>query len=416
MATWTESAFTDPGMVFYRSYASGGNVYNKTSDDNFNDDYLDTERWSISQSGVTITETGNRLRFRIASGSGDKTATATNTVVLAGDFDYQVDYDASSVPVFTAGHYNMFLIAASGANWVSIDFEGREDGLSWDYSLYSHVGLLTSSSIGWAKTGKLRLSRSGSTTTARYYSLGSWKTLGTTTDLGTGNVTISIRARSYYGYISASNLDCYFDNFQRNSGSYYLPGAYVISYDNNFGANEIWGIGTVSGTGLSGSPSILIKALASSSAISSASVIAEPTYKTNATDWSGGSMPNGNSHARWGIWFVPNSNYTSAPTITSVALDYNPALILTSVSDTITLSDDISASIGGSTILGESVPMAELITTELIPPQTNLARKKLYLHKRSKFITISGLNTGLNSRVNFKGFELFFKNKRVCKL
>ena len=423
MSNWNESLFSDPGMVFYRSYASAGTIFNKNADDNFNDNLFDTERWTDAHQPYTsISETGSKSQHTLTTGTTVQRASyLVNSVVLVGDFNYQVDFDCSAWANPSSGSINQNIaVTDSSGNYVVVLF-GKSSSGAKTYQVHDTTGGPVGSIATSDNSGKLNIRRVGTNISGYYWNGSAWVLIATSSTarhhIGTNNCGIRIYAHTQSGTNIGTNKVSTFDNFQRNSGSYYLPNAYALSYDKDFGSGQLWGIGTVSGTGLSGSPSILIKALSGASAISNAAVTSEATSKTNITDWSGGSMPDGLQHARWGLFFYPDAGYLTAPTITEVDLAYmgmeaGPAVI----NDSLTLNDDVSVSFPDFASIGESLSPMEEVTATLTPPTTELGRKKYYLHKRSKFITFSGIDGEINHKVTFKGFELFMKPKRACKL
>jgi len=414
MSNWLESTFVDPGMVFYRSYASGGTIYNKTFSDDFSTDNIvpsgDNIWTKVIGPGSIVNVSGGVL--------------VTEHIGPTGG-DANVYYNLPT-PTYGVVQVDVKRENTSGVFWEPI--WGGSGGLGHNYWIFEQyrndvprctIRIVSSSgavlwstlagmNLGGATWHTIKVTSTSTTTRFQVTDIG----YDVTAPFGTKMNKITLGHIHWAGNVSVGQW-----KYNNLITSFYLPNAYALSYDKNFGSGQLWGIGTVSGTGLSGSPHILIKSLSANSVISDALMTSEPTSKTNITDWSGGSMPDGLQHARWGIWFYPDAGYLTAPTITEVDLAYTgmeagPAVI----DDSLTLNDDVSVSFPDFASIGESLSPMEEVTATLTPPTTELGRIKYYLHKRSKFITFSGIDGEINHKVTFKGFELFMKNKRACKL
>lgn len=154
--------------------------------DDFNSSSLDPNLWSVDLwgTGLSVQPTNGRLEITFpAAASGDFLMAQVNCEIdLEGDFDAQVDFQLLDWPA--ANGLNVSL--ATGVNFMlsrySYDF--------WDQEGY----LLNHGGIMWSvpaleTTGKLRLTRTGTTMEAFFWRDNAWQSLGRYTDLSFGGRT-----------------------------------------------------------------------------------------------------------------------------------------------------------------------------------------------------------------------------------
>lgn len=177
-----------------------------------NGDPPDPGKWTIDAGDPEIQ--GNKLRHSVSS-----TANAERMLtrfVVQGDFDIQVDFDLITYPA--SNGYN-FAIQARTADDERVSMG---TGYDVDHRRYISQEFVTSWSTVQETTtadtsGKLRLVRSGSTLTFYTWNGASWDSRGTSTVLGTDDVSLWLVSATWNNNPTAT---CDFDNFTINSADY----------------------------------------------------------------------------------------------------------------------------------------------------------------------------------------------------
>ena len=169
-----------------------------------NGDPPDEMKWSGAGGDVTIQ--GNKIRGASVGGVDQR---IRGKPILSGDFDFQIDFDVIAGPA-TNGWMGGIGIKAPNADQFYI-YRGYRDGshryTTWEtgspWSAFSNTG---------DTSGKLRMTRVGSTAYAYYWSGTDWTELRTFA-IGTDDLTFHIDTDSFTGNPTVT-MD--YDNFQIN--------------------------------------------------------------------------------------------------------------------------------------------------------------------------------------------------------
>jgi hypothetical protein len=227
------SNLTFSGSGTYNLPATGGGAagYWKMEDINPNDDFastINTSRWTP---GGTASIVSGRLKLQGGTALGGS-ANVASTWRLKGDFDLQVDYDASSQPVPSSGNIQTVLVVRGTiSNYYVIQQKypaGTHDYTAWTTQTNGSFG---TSSVNQS-SGKFRLARSGSNITAYFWGGSSWTTLGSITNADTTDM--EILNYTYNNAALSSTSIAYFDNFTVNSGQRIIDS----SINSNSGSNQ----------------------------------------------------------------------------------------------------------------------------------------------------------------------------------
>lgn len=171
--------------------------------------------WSIDRYKWYWTQNANSSYMRYENGKLKINFTSNYVRMAAmwglkGDFDLQWDFDCTGATHVNGWYYGISLEAASGNNFsVWRCYNGADryrtnmNGSSIDYATSDH-------------TGKIRMTRSGSTMTAYYWDGDQWQQLRQVTDHANDFNIVYIDAQTW---ISLPNPTVYMDNFQINSGT-----------------------------------------------------------------------------------------------------------------------------------------------------------------------------------------------------
>lgn len=138
---------------------------------------------------------------------------------LTGDFDIQVDFGLDATPSPDTGwSFGLFITGLQGDPFgqATYAYMDREIASRGPYRASTYNG--GASQGGSADlSGKLRMARTGSSLVMYYWNGSSWTTLRTDASYGTSNAYVCLFARMN---TSGDNMDCNFDNFVLNSGSF----------------------------------------------------------------------------------------------------------------------------------------------------------------------------------------------------
>ncbi|MFA5106076.1 MAG: LamG domain-containing protein [Candidatus Micrarchaeia archaeon] len=201
----TNYSFYDPSLVGMWSFEEG------TLSDNFNAAPVSASRWNVSPSASISSS-----RLMTATGTGSwENAGVTSKYPLSGDYDMQMDFDASGWGT-PATQWNAFFGIITPLDAVVCYYSKSSDGTkryySWDQTAGSSLGGTATLSD---TSGKIRITRVGSNVSCYYYNSG-W-------------ILYASRASSNfagdtYPYLMTGNRDSgqavttYFDNFIVSKG------------------------------------------------------------------------------------------------------------------------------------------------------------------------------------------------------
>ena len=210
---------------FLNKFLSGKITGNVVSTDGF-DNSIDVNKWSqVSLARPASIQSGKLQAVGTADdySNSESGVTSSGKWKLSGDFDIQVDYDATIMPD-TTGKTSSF--AAVAGIWLA----GPTNNYLWSitklqnnnyqYLVWSNQAGVYKSSAG-TSSGKLRITRTGNIIKVYSWSGSSWAEYGSITSADTGDMTVSLKV---YDNVVTGNAQgiipqAYFDNFIINSGS-----------------------------------------------------------------------------------------------------------------------------------------------------------------------------------------------------
>jgi len=206
----------------------------------------DPTKWLDGGGGGAGQIQSNKLRLSVGSGS-TQSKNYYGTYKLQGDFDVQVDYDIILGPS-TQNWFFSLSISTDEPSWTNKNranlyrqYSGahRFEWQTYDVSYHTEANPTNS-----ATSGKLRITRVGSTWTAYYDVGGGWVSLGASAFLNkTGPVIIRIRLENYTPNEPAVTFDL--DNFIVNNGT--VIWGNNESYVSNFPNSKKFAITTADG-------------------------------------------------------------------------------------------------------------------------------------------------------------------------
>jgi hypothetical protein len=212
--SFADGVFTISGWV--KTDSSGRTV---TPSDTFDGRIIDTTKWGSLPADIVM---NNNIYFDVQTQSTYSNLIATSLNKLTGNFDIQVDfsdYSTSGTASFRGAHFSLafdngdhiLLVRRFDPNL------GRQVYQRHDYvSGKWHAGNFVHTSH---TSGKLRITRSGSTFTASYWTGSSWATLSASST----KITTTTNGRVFLtGYIHGTGSGysrIRYDNFVVNSGS-----------------------------------------------------------------------------------------------------------------------------------------------------------------------------------------------------
>lgn len=178
-----------------------------------NGDLPDQSKWRTSEGTPTIQS--NQVRAQRTASYRD---TVYSRYKVTGGFDIQVDYSVPSPPSAVNSWQFMLRIRIDGANYISVGRWGN--ATDQDYLKTENIAGSASyyhSAATSDTSGKLRITRSGSTWHGYYWSGSAWVEIGSGSTVGSSVVTIvELMANSWS---TNPTYTGYFDNFVVNSGT-----------------------------------------------------------------------------------------------------------------------------------------------------------------------------------------------------
>lgn len=188
--------------------------------DDFNDNSLDSNKWLLAYPSATssVIETNQELQMELTSASSGSSfeAAVVSNWTIGGDFDIQVDYRLIVWPKDNGIRIGLQAgppTARGAPDVVERVSAEPEWGVGEVYLTHfsDEVQGVTPTNH---TSGKLRLTRIGSSTTGYYWNQGEWIALhSSSTSTGNGSVQLSIR-----GHYSTPGVLVAFDNFMVNYG------------------------------------------------------------------------------------------------------------------------------------------------------------------------------------------------------
>ncbi|GAH11970.1 unnamed protein product, partial [marine sediment metagenome] len=179
----------------------------------------DPTKWTTPDGSGAAQIQSNKLRMSVGSGSTQSVAFYSQ-YKLQGDFDVQLDYDIILGP--DTDHWWFSLNANTDEpNWANknraLIYRERGGAQKFEWQTYDGSFHTEASPTNSATSGKMRLTRVGSTWTAYYDVGGGWVSLGASAFINkTGPVFLRIRLENGTGN-PAVTMDV--DNFIVNSGT-----------------------------------------------------------------------------------------------------------------------------------------------------------------------------------------------------
>lgn len=157
----------------------------------------------------------NRLSFvRDDSGSRD-TYTIKSLFRLSGDFDVQVDFGINTLEGGTNNQAALFTILPEGTSGSLITRYYSGSNGYWATT----PGTGSTSHLSTHTSGKLRVSRTGTTMYVYYWTGSAWTTIRTDSSASTNDVEVHLSATQD----GSAALDSWIDNFTVNSGTIVWP-------------------------------------------------------------------------------------------------------------------------------------------------------------------------------------------------
>ena len=212
-----------PKSTPYCSQFSPGIIDQPCLYDDFNDNSVSTSLWSLAQggSGPVLSEGDQTLQLFFPStsfdnGQGGFSAGLTSACKLKGDFDVQVDFNLLTWP--SANGVRVGLGASAGAVertsfGTSVDFSGQQREVYLTHFSDGVQGYFSTTDL----SGKLRLTRTGSSITGYRYTGGAWVAVHTGTS-DTADSRFSISAWSHDYAFTNQDVNLAFDNVIINKG------------------------------------------------------------------------------------------------------------------------------------------------------------------------------------------------------
>lgn len=191
--------------------------------DNFNDNFLNPDRWSASNYIAKAPEEQNGLLRTYLPYNPQANwiySQVSSKATVTGDFDVYVDYKISD-PYYSDNNHPANLTAVVGAWWVSIDVWGNSPtyGTIDARNYYNNR-------YGASKEGRLRISRVGSTYSTYFWNGTDWTLLLTYVNRPTGPVSFQLRT---FGQLGSQEV--FFDNFTVVGRNYPSSGILRLKYD-----------------------------------------------------------------------------------------------------------------------------------------------------------------------------------------
>jgi len=195
---------------------------NCTFNDDFNDDFLNPNLWSVEIPPLdfsgTVSETHHRLEITLGPGAGG--TGIVSTCSLTGDFDVQADYLLINWPLHNGGHSLMLRAIDFGPGQfggaISI---GRFSGTQESYvaAFLDHVFETSTTDTA----GKLRLVRTGATMAGYFQKGKKWVLVGSrSSPVGPTHISIELGTSDPAGI---GGVKAAFDNFKVNAGTVQCP-------------------------------------------------------------------------------------------------------------------------------------------------------------------------------------------------
>ncbi|MFA5105952.1 MAG: LamG-like jellyroll fold domain-containing protein [Candidatus Micrarchaeia archaeon] len=211
--------------------------------DAFNAASLNTSRWSTYG---TAAVSGNRLVTTTAATTWSY-GQIMSTYRLSGDFDIQVDYDASAWGTPTDGYQASLQVSGTSYSYECDYFRwsGSMEYASWDSQISNRFGSLI---VASTPVGKMRMTRVGTIVSCYYYNstTGGWTYYGYTNVTGASNQNMQVKIFTL-NRNNAKSITTYFDNFIVNKGE-------LAGIDSGARGNNITGLyNAASGPGEFGS-------------------------------------------------------------------------------------------------------------------------------------------------------------------
>ncbi len=188
-------------------------------DDDFNDNFLDPNRWSIEGPPGTVSERNQRLEIALGQGAGG--TGIVSVCSLAGNFDVQVDYTLLNWP--PSNPYGLRLGAVDlGVGQFGEVGIYRNSSAGHPLEFYTLVFAdHATQTVTTDTTGTLRLVRIGSTLSGYFDNGANWVLVGSSTATTTAtrfNLDVSTSDSQASG-----NILIAFDNFKVNAGTITCP-------------------------------------------------------------------------------------------------------------------------------------------------------------------------------------------------
>lgn len=190
----------------------------------------DPNKWYVYENPLSTFEVkNNKMYFYSATPSvNDITSYMDNLFYKMGDFDIQIDFEIiqNTAPSASVSYVPSFYVNFDNGSYVSI---GRIRTPSANqYAVTTSLGVWTAISVSH-DTGKLRITRSGSTIKGYYWTGSQWEWNSSTagyTFSDVANTTYTSRIRLLFAQDINATVEMYVDNFIINSGSVnYIGGA-----------------------------------------------------------------------------------------------------------------------------------------------------------------------------------------------
>jgi hypothetical protein len=186
-------------------------------DDDFSGASIDTSKWVLLPYDNIITHQNNEVRLQLNPGTGTRSLDLASPVQITGDFDVQVDFNDFTEGSFINAGGPVLILYTNNDDFIYL----RAESISNKYQMYSVVDnswtRIDNNGHAFSTTsGKLRITRSGTTMTAYYWSGSSWTSLGSSSNAAFNQ---GMQARMHFVADNPSGTNYVdYDNFIVNNG------------------------------------------------------------------------------------------------------------------------------------------------------------------------------------------------------
>jgi hypothetical protein len=185
-----------------------------SADDSFSSGTIDTARWSTS--GTAPYVTSGSLQFVSGTTNPGDFSMASSKVNVYGNFDLQVDFNASSMPTPSSGsHLTVFGITVGGYSYV-VDNVKLTTGTYIYSSWASKTGATWGNDNTDQSSGKLRITRDGTTLYGYRWTGTAWSQYASITNVGTTPASLYSYTQDYES--GGQPASATFDNFTITNG------------------------------------------------------------------------------------------------------------------------------------------------------------------------------------------------------